>query len=503
MLFVLAAGAWVFVINGGISQPDISECSDVLMNYTDNVLSGAYSKTASTEIGQGLRELYLRAADFGSSQIHQKNRNASASVEYVEPDTELLSAKLMGAVEEKLTEVISAARLPSEIYDENDSYRRDILENALGEALSEIRTEDCLHVGTLYLDLKYNRKAGWEILNPEALDGLFTADFDEMSMSLLDDIAEKLPHIDFHYTVEAGALAGPVPDQNNFGTTKDPSVVKELLSDARAKKLIGSQTLSWNENIEFLPDSDINYYLDDTILMIQWQEVTAQAVGTYSEVIISDASQLRRKFAGDAFGSMDFTYATELARQTNSVLAVGGDLYNHDRACGIVVYQGQIWRFEPNTCDTLYFDRDGNMLYSRRGEFTEQSQAEQLIKDNGVDFSICFGPIIVDNGVDVTPEMYPWGEINDTYARSAIGQLGERHYLTLNINCQSPHYYFLATLHDATDAMLAHGVYTAYALDGGQTAETIVNGVMINPVQFGQERMISDIIYFCTAIPSE
>ena len=503
VLFVLAAGVWVFVINGGISQPDISECSDVLMNYTDNVISGAYSKTAESENGQLLRELYLKAVDYGTAQIHQKNKTASASVEYVELGTELLSAKLMSAVEEKLGEIISAARLPSEIYDENDNYRRDILENALGEALSEVETSDCLHVGTLYFDLKYSKKTNWEILNPEAADGMFEADFDELCDVLLNDIAEKLPHIDFHYAVEAGALAGPVPDQNNFGTTKDPAVVKELLSDIRAKKLIGSQTLSWNENIDFLPDSDINYYLDDTILMIQWQEVTAQAVGTYSEVIIADASQLRRKFVGDAFGGMEFAFATDLAKQTNSVLAVGGDLYNHARACGIVVYQGKVWRFEPNTCDTLYFDRDGNMLYSRRGEFSEQAQAEQLIKDNGVDFSICFGPVIVDNGEDVTPAMYPWGEINDTYARSAIGQLGERHYLTLNINCKSPNYYYLATLQDATDAMLAHGVYTAYALDGGQTAETIVNGVMINPVQFGQERMISDIIYFCTAIPNE
>lgn len=502
MLFVLAAGVWVFVIDGSFGAK-VPDCFDTVEKFADEIAANAYAESPASENAALLRELFISAAEHSSAMTTQKGKTAGASVEFNELDTELLTSMLESMISESVTESINAARLPSEIYDENDNYRRDVLENALNKALSDVNKAECLHISTVYFNLRYSKNSGWEILNPDAAQGLYEADFNKLCEELISEISEKLPHIDFHYTVEAGALAGPVPEQDNFGTTRDPADVTALLSDSKAKKLIGSQTLSWNENIEFLPDSDINYYLDDTILMLQWQEVTASAVGTYSEVIISDASQLRRKFAGDAFGSMDFTYATELARQTNSVLAVGGDLYNHDRACGIVVYQGQIWRFEPNTCDTLYFDRDGNMLYSRRGEFTEQAQAEKLIAENGVDFSICFGPVIVDNGIDVTPEMYPWGEINDTYARSAIGQLGERHYLTLNINCKSPNYYYLATLHDATDAMLAHGVYTAYALDGGQTAETIVNGVMINPVQFGNERLISDIIYFCTAIPNE
>ena len=47
--------------------------------------------------------------------------------------------------------------------------------------------------------------------------------------------------------------------------------------------------------------------------------------------------------------------------------------------------------------------------------------------------------------------------------------------------------------------MLKRGCWKAYALDGGQTATTVFGGQLINPVQFGQEKEISDVIYFASA----
>ena len=45
------------------------------------------------------------------------------------------------------------------------------------------------------------------------------------------------------------------------------------------------------------------------------------------------------------------------------------------------------------------------------------------------------------------------------------------------------------------------GAENAYTLDGGQTASMIVNGELINSVEFGYQRAVSDIIYFATALP--
>jgi exopolysaccharide biosynthesis protein len=41
----------------------------------------------------------------------------------------------------------------------------------------------------------------------------------------------------------------------------------------------------------------------------------------------------------------------------------------------------------------------------------------------------------------------------------------------------------------------------AYALDGGQTTVITMDGELINSVDYGFQRQISDIIYFATALP--
>ena len=38
---------------------------------------------------------------------------------------------------------------------------------------------------------------------------------------------------------------------------------------------------------------------------------------------------------------------------------------------------------------------------------------------------------------------------------------------------------------------------------GGQTGSILIGGKLINPVQFGTEREMSDIFYFATALPDE
>ena len=120
-------------------------------------------------------------------------------------------------------------------------------------------------------------------------------------------------------------------------------------------------------------------------------------------------------------------------------------------------------------------------------------------------FSLAFGPVLVDEGVNVTPDFYPWGEIDMFYARSALGLLGRHHYLTMNINCDTTRRELdhLPNLQDAGYAMARRGCWKAYTLDGGQTASTAFHYTLINPVQFGEEKAISDIIYFASAAPGE
>ena len=302
-------------------------------------------------------------------------------------------------------------------------------------------------------------------------------------------------------TIPENSLTGMDPDPDGYYESMNAEELTAFLQREEVQALIGGRQLVWNADIERFPDTPVRWYFDETILCIVWQEVEAQAVGTFSETIIADGSQLRRKISADELWSFAFETTSQFAADTNAVLAFGGDFYYHGRACGIGIYQREFYRFDPVTCDTCYITADGDMLFSYRQQFSEQAEAERFAEENDVLFSLGFGPVLIDDYQDVTPEDYPWGEVNDTYARAALGLLEEHHYLTMNINCgqAGTEYYYLATLRQAADAMAARGCRKAYALDGGQTATTVFGGELINPVQFGWEKEISDIIYFASA----
>ena len=169
------------------------------------------------------------------------------------------------------------------------------------------------------------------------------------------------------------------------------------------------------------------------------------------------------------------------------------------------VYQREMIRFHPYNADTCFITADGDLRFLYMGTEISEEEMQQYLQDNDVVFSLAFGPVMIDEGVDVLPENYLWGEVNDYYARSALGLMGRHHYLTMNINCdpRRPELDHLPNLRDAADAMLKRGCWKAYTLDGGRTATTVFHYELINPVQYGKEIPISDIIYFATAVPEE
>ena len=122
------------------------------------------------------------------------------------------------------------------------------------------------------------------------------------------------------------------------------------------------------------------------------------------------------------------------------------------------------------------------------------------MKEHNICFSLCFGPVMIHDGECRVPNKYNSGEINNPYARAAIGQLDELHYVVVAANTEKP-YFSVPTVRQVAEKLQAMGVPTAYALDGGQTAAIVMNDQLINTVSYGAQREISDIFYFATAIP--
>ena len=299
------------------------------------------------------------------------------------------------------------------------------------------------------------------------------------------------------YWLNDGDTVAPKPKAENFGHVSTPAELMWLLDEA--SDLIGDQKLIFNEDTPVWEEKGIHYYYDETILVITWKEVINRVVYNMSEVRIAHGSQFRRFLAGGEFGSDKLYVTTDMAASVNSVVASSGDYYRF-RRFGAVVYEGQLRRFEGNTVDTCFINEDGDLLFAYRGDLTTEEEAEQFIADNHVRFSLAFGPILVDNGVACPPDGYELGEIHDHYARAAICQVGQLHYLMVSA-CGEENYQERDTIATFAKNLERFGVDKAYALDGGQTTVIAMDGKMINDVEFGYQRQISDIIYFATAMP--
>ena len=480
---------------------------------SENGISGGRPLTPEneprTDEGKLLYDYCFSSVDYQlTGDTLRDGKNAEQKIRLSWPELSDFAEGMNEQVNSALSERAEAASRPEEIYNEDRSFKTEILNEIYSDLFnSRLSGEKKTESREFSMKLNYSKKI-WHIENPVELREGFLSwsegiDYDAEAEKIRSQALSELTYIPVPYKIEETALRGPVPDQSRFVTTDDPAEIDALLQTEEAKTLIGDRDLVWNSGIERIPKTPIRCYLDETLLVICWQQVEAQAVGTYSEVITADGSQLRRRIAGDAFEDANHKTTSEFAADCNAVLTLGGDFYHHGRNCGIVVINRQIYRFDPSSCDCCYITGDGDMVFSYRNQFSTQEEAQAYVDENDILFSLCFGPVLIDEWEDKTPEYYPWGEINDTYARSALGLIDEHHYLTLNINCKEPGYYYLATLRNASDAMLRAGCRKAYALDGGQTATTVFNNELINPVQFGWEKPISDVIYFATALPEK
>ena len=313
------------------------------------------------------------------------------------------------------------------------------------------------------------------------------------------DALENVAYIKKIYTIPESDLVAPKPDQSKFGSTTDPAVVQAVVDSAA--ELLEGQELIWNPDIVLMEGSEIEYYCDETILVIAWKEAINNSACSFVEVKIAHGSQLRRALSDNTYGSSVYMYPTQMAQNANAVVAINGDFYGH-RSCGITVYQRQLYRFNPRSLESCFFTASGDMIFTHVGELSTEDDVKRFVQDNDITFSISFGPILVENGEKKTTNTYLVGEVDIQYSRAAIGQVDKLHYLLMSINEEGA-YQRRVPMNVAAEYIYSKGVVNAYALDGGQTATIVMQGKTVNRPDWGNERLMTDIIYFATALPGE
>lgn len=298
------------------------------------------------------------------------------------------------------------------------------------------------------------------------------------------------------YWLSDDDLVAPKPNPSGYGSTDDPSSLQWLL-DKAAPLLDGQETLFTTETV-IMPGSKVYYYYDETILTITWKQLMDGTVYTISEVKIADASQFRRFVADGEYGSYSKYYPSEMAASVNAVLATNADFYIY-WGTGIVVYDSKLVRTEGYSMDSCFIDKNGDLLFAHKGQLTNKAQMQQFVEDNGIRFSMAFGPIFIEDGELVDIKFpYPVGEGNMYDTRMALCQRDQLHYMLVT-STHEPGYGRNHNWWEFAANIQELGCEKAYNLDGGQSATVVVGGQLINHVK---QRQTSDIIYFATAIPN-
>ncbi len=328
-----------------------------------------------------------------------------------------------------------------------------------------------------------------------SLDGAYQTEMeDRFSQILFGEVALKKKE----YRISDTAAAAPVPDETCYGEAASPAELEWLVE--KAAEVLDGQELYFSTDIETYADSPVYYYLDETILAITWKQVIQDTVFTFSEIKLMHASQFRRYLTGGEFGSGTLSKPTEMSKTVNAVVACSADFYAYRRK-GITVTNGVVNKYISGVPDNCYIDRNGDMILERKLEFADAAEAQAYVDEHNVNFSLSFGPILVKDGEYCCPKSYILGEVTNRFPRAAICQMDRLHYLFAAANMDK-HYWTPLTIEEFAQCIYETGCRQAYALDGGQTATVVMNNTLMNNVNYGSERLISDIIYFATAKPA-
>lgn len=252
----------------------------------------------------------------------------------------------------------------------------------------------------------------------------------------------------------------------------------------------GMPALAWEDPC-FSETPDWQYA--DESRCIQIKKISAGGATCFvADVQLADASGFH------AETDSGLAPVSELASRTDAVLAVNGDDFATHKY-GVIIRNDELLRTHDTTRHMLAVDANGD-LHVRIDRKNEDYQAlgQQLV-EAGILHAFEFGPVLVLDGRAM--EFPPEFDVISTRPtrlepRTAIGQIGALHYIVIVVDGRQEGYSDGMSLPDLQQLFLSYGAQTAMNLDGGGSAEMWFQGQVISSPSGGEERHVSDIIWF-------
>lgn len=277
----------------------------------------------------------------------------------------------------------------------------------------------------------------------------------------------------------AAAMASvPDPDVITPKPTAGPTATPEPQFKLYAPGELFHQDENMTISIEQIQEDGLTYFLCD--------------------VQLTDVSQFGTAFAGEEFGASAYETVSDIADRHNPVMAINGDFYRFHTE-GVIIRNGELYRKRAlqSRRHLLVVGKDGTLSAVTDRTGYQSVVADDLMKAGALQ-SFEFGPLLVKDGEAVTLPSRFYVKTGAGYLepRTAIGQLGDLHYLIIVVEGRRDGYSVGCDLPTLQKLFLKHGAQFAFNLDGGGSTTLYFKGDVINMPSSGSQRRVSDIIMF-------
>ena len=250
-------------------------------------------------------------------------------------------------------------------------------------------------------------------------------------------------------------------------------------------------------------DGDV--YEDDSIsVRLEHQEMDDGTQIHIARIRISDASQLRTAVGNpEKLGSTRGKTVGALARENHAVIAMNGDNYTDKPEKTTFEYRmTQKIRSKANrTKDILIIDDQGDFHLFVQSEGIKEFPEELKRTGRKLVNAFTFGPAMVKDGQLLTLDDNYGYNPHGREPRAAIGQTGPLSYVMVIVSAKDRSGSSGFSQGKLAELMYSLGCEQAFNLDGGNSAEMVFGDQVIKGMPGGDERTLSDIIYFATAMP--
>lgn len=326
----------------------------------------------------------------------------------------------------------------------------------------------------------------------------------DVKMELMNEEGDE-EEIDFgrlFFSTACAEEAEEITEEEDLDTT-------DTADTAEAFDPVSKYVLPLDFSVPPAPKAELyteNGYEDETIsVKLEHQEMDDGTKIHVAYVKIADPSQLRTGVSNpERIATTRTKSVSTLAKAYNAVVAMNGDNYTDAPKKTSFEYRmtTKIRSKENKTKDILIIDNKGDFHLFIKSEglkdFPDQMKREGLLLVN----AFTFGPALVKDGelmnLDATYNYNP----NGREPRAAIGQTGPLSYVMVIIEAKDR-----SGKSGFSHKKLAEFMYEelkcvqAFNLDGGNSAEMVFGDQVIKGMRGGDERGLSDIIYFATAKP--